>query len=57
MKQEKHLTPDGLKSIINIRASMNRGLTLGLIETFPYYIPEARRLIFVNKSLFYILIE
>lgn len=30
MKQGKHLTSEGLKAIINIRASMNRGLTPAL---------------------------
>lgn len=51
MKQGEHLTSKGLKSIINIRASMNRGLTPALKEVFPNYLPETRPLIDVHTLL------
>jgi len=51
MKQGEHLTHQGLKAIINIRASMNRGLTPALKEAFPNYIPETRPLIDVHTLL------
>jgi hypothetical protein len=51
MKQGEHLTPEGLKTIINIRASMNRGLTPALKEAFPDYIPASRPLVDIHKLL------
>lgn len=39
MKQGGHLTVEGLQSIINIRASINRGLTPLLLAAFPNSIP------------------
>jgi hypothetical protein len=47
----KHLTSEVLNRIINIRASINRGLTPALKEAFPKYIPEPRPLIDVINSL------
>jgi hypothetical protein len=38
----KHLTAKGLKKILSIRASMNKGLTKVLIDAFPNIIPENR---------------
>jgi len=51
MKKGEHLTSLGLKEIINIRASINRGLTPALKEAFPNYIPEIRPLIDVRDLL------
>jgi len=51
MKQGGHLTSEGLKAILNIRASMNRGLTPALKEAFPDYVPVTRPLIDVHKLL------
>lgn len=45
IKQKKHLTEAGLKDIINIRASINRGLTLGLKKAFPLCKPVDRPII------------
>jgi hypothetical protein len=42
IKQGRHLTSEGLKAIINIRASMNRGLTPALKEAFPDYVSVSR---------------
>ena len=51
MKKGEHLTSGGLKAIINIRASSNRGLTPALKEAFPDYIPAARPLVDIHKLL------
>lgn len=51
MKQGGHLTSEGLKAILNIRASINRGLTPALKEAFPDYLPVTRPLIDVHKLL------
>lgn len=45
MKRGEHLTPSGLEAIMNIRASMNRGLTPSLKEAFPEYVPVERPII------------
>lgn len=51
MKRGEHLTSSGLKVIMNIRASMNRGLTPALKEAFPDYTPVDRPLIDATKLL------
>lgn len=40
-----HLTPDGLKKIVSIRASINSGLSELLINSFPNIIPSQRPVI------------
>lgn len=45
MQKGEHLTSSGLKAIINIRASINRGLTPALKKAFPSYSPAPRLLI------------
>jgi hypothetical protein len=35
MKRGEHLTVSGLQAIINLRATINKGLTPTLIEAFP----------------------
>ena len=42
MQSGEHLTKEGLQKIINIRASLNRGLTTSLVESFPNSIPFPR---------------
>jgi hypothetical protein len=42
MEKKEHLTKEGLQKIINIRASVNKGLTSSLIEAFPNSIPYPR---------------
>jgi hypothetical protein len=39
IKHKKHLTPEGLKELVNIKASMNEGLPDELKKSFPYSIP------------------
>jgi hypothetical protein len=51
MKKGEHLTSEGLKAIINIRASINRGLTPALKEAFPNYAPAHRPLVYSQKLL------
>lgn len=42
MLRKEHLTDTGLQAIINIRASLNRGLTDGLKEAFPETVAVSR---------------
>ena len=42
MKEKKHLTSEGLQNIVNIRASMNKGLSKSLKAAFPNTIPLKR---------------
>lgn len=44
MKRGEHLSPEGLEKIINIKASLNRGLSPVLKEFFPNFVPAARPL-------------
>lgn len=36
INRKGHLTPEGLQEIVNIKASMNKGLSKDLKEAFPY---------------------
>lgn len=45
MKQGEHLTEKGLQKIINIRASMNLGLSPNLKNAFPLWKPVNRPLV------------
>ena len=42
MKRKEHLTLEGLRQIVAIRASMNRGLSEKLLEAFPSVVPVER---------------
>ena len=42
LKEKKHLSLQGLQQVINIRASMNRGLTSSLKWSFPETTPQMR---------------
>jgi len=43
--QKQHLNEEGLKKILSIRASMNKGLTPALKTAFPNIIPEIRPIV------------
>jgi hypothetical protein len=45
IKHKKHLTPEGLQELVNIKASMNLGLPEELKTSFPDTIPVPRPLI------------
>ena len=45
MNRKKHLTEEGLQQIVNIRASMNKGLSPELKVAFPNTIPVSRPLV------------
>jgi hypothetical protein len=45
MQRREHLTSEGIQTIINIRATLNRGLTPELKEAFPNSIPVPRLLV------------
>ena len=49
MEDKKHITSEGLQEIINLRASINKGLTPLLKESFPDTIPAEKLLIQTNK--------
>ncbi|KAA8628022.1 hypothetical protein SMACR_12698 [Sordaria macrospora] len=42
MQRGEHLTNEGLQKIINIRASLNKGLSLLLKEAFPTSVAVSR---------------
>jgi len=42
MQQKEHLTKEGVENILNIRATMNLGLTPTLKEAFPFCVPVER---------------
>jgi len=52
IKHKKHLTHEGLEKIINIKASMNLGLSYYLKAAFPNTIPQLRPWI-ENKKIEY----
>jgi hypothetical protein len=45
VKCKKHLTPEGLKEIVNLKANINNGLNDELKEAFPNMIPVPRPLV------------
>ena len=51
MKKAEHLTSEGVKAIINIKASINRGLSTSLKQAFPGYILVLRPLVVPQKLL------
>jgi len=50
MQSGEHLTIEGLQKIINIRASLNKGLTTSLVEAFPNSIPFSRLPVPLNNA-------
>jgi hypothetical protein len=49
IQNKKHLTADGLKEIVSIKASMNLGLSESLKAVFPNVIPVSRPLAISQK--------
>ena len=45
IQRKEHLTIDGLRKIVSIKASMNLGLTSDLEKAFPKIIPVERPLV------------
>jgi len=45
MNRKEHLTAEGLQAIINIRATLNWGLSTVLKQAFPNTIPVPRPLV------------
>lgn len=45
MQRKEHLTAEGLQKIVNIRASLNKGLSYLLLEAFPNTVALARPLL------------
>ena len=48
MNRGEHLTKEGLQSIVNIRASLNKGLSTSLKEAFPDFVSVPRPLVEAN---------
>ena len=51
IEKKEHLTIGGLKKIVNLRASMNKGLPEVLKETFPGAIPSIKPLTITPKEM------
>jgi hypothetical protein len=51
INRKEHLTLNGLKKIVTIRASMNRGLTTVLITAFPDLVPAPKQKI-VDQEIY-----
>lgn len=52
MQRGEHLTVSGLEAIINIGATINKGLTSALIEAFPNTVAVARPLLVPNTFIY-----
>lgn len=50
MQRGEHLTSEGIQKIVNIRASLNKGLTPLLLEAFPNTVAVARPLLPLNST-------
>jgi hypothetical protein len=50
MQRGEHLTAEGLQKIINIRASLNKGLTPLLAEAFPNSVALSRPPLVVHST-------
>jgi len=50
IQRGEHLTIEGLQQIINIRASLKKGLTTSLIDAFPNNIPVSRPSVPLNNA-------
>jgi hypothetical protein len=50
LNAKSHSTAEGLQKIINLRASMNKGLSEVLVKSFPYTTPVPRAIIGENLS-------
>ena len=50
MQRGEHLTIEGLQKIVNIRASLNKGLTTALGAAFPNSIPFSRLPVPLNNT-------
>jgi len=49
MQRGEHLTSEGLQKIINIRASINKGLSSSLKEAFPASVAVPRPLVSLDN--------
>jgi len=48
MSRQEHLTPEGLLKIVNIKASMNKGLSEELHDAFPNVVPVLRPIVKIS---------
>ena len=52
MLRDLHLTKEGFRQIVAIKAAMNRGLSDVLKEAFPYVVPITRLKSSTNKKIY-----
>jgi len=53
MNEKRHLNKEGLKKIVNLKASLNRGLTKKLEICFPYTIKVKKPIASLSKNMDY----
>ena len=51
MKRKGHLTPEGFRKIVALRASMNLGLSDKLKTAFPDVVPVERPIVMLPKTI------
>lgn len=51
MNSKEHLTPEGLRQIVAIKAAMNLGLSEKLKLAFPYVVPVERPLVELPQTI------
>jgi hypothetical protein len=51
MNKKEHLTEEGLRKIVSIRAALNRGLSEELKIAFPDIIPVERPVVKITENL------
>lgn len=51
MKEKKHLTNEGLRDIVSIKAAINLGLSVNLLDAFSDVIPKERPIVPIVKSI------
>ena len=51
MVNKEHLTPEGLRKIVAIKASMNLGLSEKLKSAFPDVVPVPRPIVEPSKTI------
>ena len=51
MKSQEHLTPDGLRKIVALKASMNLGLSEKLKMAFPDVVPAERPIVELPQTI------
>lgn len=51
MKSQQHLTPEGLRKIVALKAAMNRGLSDKLKFAYPDVVPAERPIVELPQTI------